>query len=152
MWAPSTLRTFRLCRILALAIAAAPAAAADVNVGSLRIAHPYARPTPPGATTGAVYLRVDNNGSSIDRLVSASSPIAARAEIHDMKMDEGVMRMRSLSSVEIKPGETVALKSGGMHVMLTDLKQPLKSGSTFPMRLVFAKAGAAQVEVAVEGR
>jgi len=140
----------RCLLVLSCLLAAGAVAAADYSVGSLRIAHPYARPTPPGATTGAVYLRIDNNGTANDRLVSASTPIAARAEIHDMKIDEGVMRMRSLSAVEIKPGETVALKSGGMHVMLTDLKQPLKSGSKFPMRVVFAQAGATQIEVSVE--
>jgi len=70
------------------------------------------------------------------RLVSASSPVAGVAEIHEMKMEGDVMRMRAITALDLPAGKAVSLKPGGYHVMLLDLKQPLKAGDSVPVTLV----------------
>lgn len=128
-------------------LAAGSASAHGYKLGSLEIGHPWARATPKGATVGGGYLKITNNGTTPDRLVSGSSPIAARFEVHEMSMDNGVMKMRPLKDgVEIKPGQTVELKPGGMHIMLVDLKAPIKAGDHVKGTLVFEKAGSVDIE------
>ena len=78
----------------------APAAAADYTLEDLRILHPYARATPPGARSGGIYLVVENRGKQPDRLVGAASPAARIVEIHEMKMEGNLMRMRPVAGVE----------------------------------------------------
>ena len=75
------------------------------------------------------------------RLVAASSPVAGRVEIHEMAMDDGVMRMRQLPALELPAGKLVELKPGGLHLMLMDLKSPLKAGETLPLTLTVERAG-----------
>ena len=86
-------------------------------------------------------MTIENKGREADRLLSAASSAAGIVEIHEMKMDGGMMQMREVKDVELKPGATVELKPGGYHVMLMDLKQPLKQGDTVPVMLRFEKAG-----------
>ncbi len=76
--------------------------------------------------------------------------MAGVAELHEMRVDAGVMRMRDVAALEVRPGEKVQLKPGGYHVMLTELKQPLKVGDKFPLTLTFQNAGAVEVSVWVE--
>ena len=141
----------RVLALLALLLMASPAWAHDYKLGALEIGHPWARATPPTAPTGGGYLSVKNTGTEPDRLVSASSPAAGAVQVHDMKMDGNVMRMRELDGpLEIKPGETVTLAPGGMHLMMMGLKEPLKQGERVPLTLVFEKAGKIDVELAVE--
>jgi copper(I)-binding protein len=142
---------FRVLTLLALLLMASPAWAHDYKLGALEIGHPWSRATPSTAPTGAGYLSVKNTGATPDRLVSVSSPAAGAVQVHDMKMDGSVMRMRELESpLEIKPGETVTLAPGGMHLMMMGLKEPLKQGERVPLTLVFEKAGKIDVELAVE--
>jgi copper(I)-binding protein len=122
----------------------------EYHAGTLYIDHPHARPTPPGARAGAAYLSVANKGGAPDRLLRASSPRAASVELHSMSMDGNVMRMRAVPAVALPAGATVKLEPGGLHLMLTGLKQPLKAGERFLMTLVFEKAGSLAVEIAVE--
>jgi len=117
---------------------------------SLRIEHPYARPTPPGARTGGAYLTIDNRGNEPDRLLGVATPAAGAAEIHSMTMEGNMMRMRAVAAVDIPARATTALKPGGYHVMLMDLKRPLVVGETFPLTLTFAKAGKIDVTARVE--
>jgi len=140
------------CHILALALAlsAGTALAQNYKLKDLVIDHPYARATPPGAKAGGAFLTVENKGSAPDTLVDASTPAAKFVEIHEMSMDAGVMKMRAIRGIEIKPGTKAELKPGGFHIMLLDLKQPLKVGDKIPMTLVFEKAGKVEVSVAVE--
>ena len=139
---------------LAMALALPLAHAHDVRAGDLRIDHPYATPTRPGLGTGAVYFRgIRNTGQEGDRLLSASTPAAARVEIHRMQMDGEVMRMRAVPALVLPPGATVALRHGtadGHHLMLLDLKAPLKDGDRFPVRLNFERAGEHEVMVWVQ--
>jgi periplasmic copper chaperone A len=130
-------------------IAASPSFAHDYKVGGLHITHPWARATPKGASVGGGYMKITNNGTTPDRLIGGSVPIAPRFEVHEMSMDKGVMRMRMLKEgLEIKPGETVELKPGSFHVMFIDIKEPIKEGESVKGTLIFEKAGKIDVEYA----
>ena len=144
-----------MTRILAIAAVAAIAAASgawahEYQLRALHIDHPFARATPPGARSGGVFLSVENNGDRADRLLTVSTPVAGTAELHQMVMDAGVMRMRAVAGLDVKPGDRLVLKPGGYHVMLTDLKRPLQAGDRFPLTLGFEKAGSIEVSVVVE--
>jgi copper(I)-binding protein len=133
--------------IAILYCAAGTAQAADYDVGSLHLAQPWSRATPKGASAGAAYLTVTNNGAAPDRLSCAGSEAAAQCQIHTMSMENGVMKMRPVEGgLEIKPGETVTLKPGGNHLMLMNLKHPLEAGKAVEATLQFEKAGPVKVE------
>jgi periplasmic copper chaperone A len=133
-----------------LQFGAIAAQAADYDVGSLHVAQPWSRATPKGASAGAAYLTVTNNGTTTDRLSCAGSDAAAQCQIHTMSMESGVMKMRPVEGgLEIKPGETVTLKPGSDHVMLMNLKHPLEAGKTVEATLQFEKAGPLKVEFAI---
>jgi copper(I)-binding protein len=136
-------------------VIALPTLAHDFKAGALRIDHPYATPSRPGLTTGAVYFRgIRNSGPVSDWLLSASTPAAASVEIHRMQMLQGdVMQMRAVPSLEIPAGATVNLKHSvpdGYHLMLIGLKAPLKDGDRFPITLNFEKVGTHEVKVWVQ--
>jgi hypothetical protein len=114
--------------------------AQEYQLKSLRVDHPFARATPPGARSAGAYFGVENDASTPDRLVSASSPVARIVEMDQMTMDGGVMKLRAIPSIEIKARARVELRPGGYHFMLMDLKQPLKKGERFPMTLLFDNA------------
>jgi copper(I)-binding protein len=123
-----------------------PAGSATFKLGDLTVTSPWTRATPGGAKIAGGYLKITNNGASADRFTGAKSDTADRVEIHEMSMSDGVMKMRPLpNGVEVKPGETVELKSGGYHLMFMDLKQPLKQGDTLKATLQFEKAGTLDV-------
>ncbi len=135
-----------------LAFLALPAQAADVMAGKLKISAAWARATPKGAPVGGGYLTITNTGSQPDRLTGGSVGFAKSVELHEMKMDKGVMKMRMLAGgLEIKPGETVTLKPGGYHIMFVGMKEPLKKGEHVKVTLQFAKAGKVDVDFTVEG-
>ncbi|NWG24629.1 MAG: copper chaperone PCu(A)C [Pseudorhodoplanes sp.] len=138
--------------IAALAATIASAAFAhDYKVGSIDINHPWTRATPKGASVAGGYLSITNKGTSQDRLVGGSLHGAGRLEIHEMKMEGGIMKMRPLpDGILIKPGETVELKPGGYHVMFMDLKGPIEQGKPIKGTLIFEKAGKVDIEYTVE--
>ena len=125
-----------------------------VKAGDLAIDHPYATPTRPGITTGAVYFRsINNKGTAPDRLLGASTPVAATVELHRMEMDGDVMRMRAVPVIELPAQTEVRLRHGtanGHHLMLLGLKAPLKDGDRFPVILSFQRAGEREVMVWVQ--
>jgi len=121
------------------------------KLGALEIDHPWSRAVPKGATVAAGYLTIKNTGTEPDRLMSGSTPVAAKFEIHEMSMDKGVMRMPVPAGIEIKPGETIEPKSQSLHIMMTGLKQPIEKGKPFKAWLVFEKAGTLDVDFTVEG-
>jgi copper(I)-binding protein len=124
----------------------------DYKVGALEIDHPWSRAVPKGATVAAGYVTIKNTGTEPDRLVSGSTPVAGKFEIHEMSMDKGVMKMRPVAGgLEIKPGETIELKPQSFHIMMRGLKQPIEKGKPFKGSLVFEKAGPVDVDFAVEG-
>ena len=116
------LATLMAAAALALAVHGAEPAPAAAQPATMVIDNAWSRATPPGATVGAGYFTVTNNGSAPDRLIGVTSAVADHAEVHEMTMKDGVMKMRPLAhGIEIKPGETVQLKPGGNHVMMFGL-------------------------------
>ena len=145
-------RTAFIIAAVFAALATSPAHAEDFTVGSLKISAPWARATPKGASVGGGYMKITNTGTAPDRLVGGSTDISSSFEVHEMKMDNGVMKMRPVAGgIEIKPGQTVTLDPGGYHVMFVGLKKQLMQGEHFKATLEFAKAGKVEVDFAVEG-
>jgi copper(I)-binding protein len=134
------------------ALIVAPARAEDVKAGDLTITQAWSRATPKGAKIGSGYLTIENKGSAPDRLVGISADIAGKVEVHEMAMNNGVMTMRPLDKgLTIDPGKTVKLAPGGYHLMMSDLKSPLKQGDKVPVTLEFEKAGKVQLSLDVQG-
>jgi copper(I)-binding protein len=116
-------------------------------VTPLKVDDPWARATPPGAKVGAAYMKI--TGATADKLVGASSPAAARVELHVTEKKGDVMRMREVKAYDIPAGGSFELAPGGSHLMLVDLKSPLKQGTKVPLTLRFEKAGEVKVELEV---
>lgn len=144
----------------AVALWTGHAHAHDFKQGDLVIDHPYATPSLSGSRSGAVYIKVlRNRGAAADRLLGASTPAASRVALHAMHMDGEVMRMREVTAIEL-PAQS-ALRMGhaqtsanatnpGYHLMLEDLKTPLKDGDRFDLTLRFEKAGERTVQIWVQ--
>ena len=124
-----------------LAFLAAPAFA------QVAIDDAWTRATAPGAKVGAGYMKITSTAA--DRLVGASSPAAARVELHVTEKKGDVMRMREVKAYDIPARGGFELSPGGAHLMLVDLKAPLKAGAKIPMTLRFEKAGEVKVELQV---
>ena len=122
---------------------------AHADSSGIRVEQAWARATPGGAKTGAIYLSVTNTGTTPDRLVSVATPAADKADLHEMKMERNVMEMRSVPAIDIPPGKTVTLDPNGFHIMLIGLKAPLKEGETVPLTLTFEHAGMQPVTASV---
>ena len=144
-----------LAAILAVAVMASMIDAAEADeyrAGPLIITRPWARATPSGAHVGGAYMVITNRGSEPDRLLGGSTPVAGGVEVHEMRLDGDVMRMRALADgLEIGPGAAVEIKPGGYHVMFTRLKAPLRQDERVPLTLEFARSGKVNVELAVQG-
>jgi periplasmic copper chaperone A len=125
--------------------------AKDYKAGAIEIDNPWSRAIPKGATVAAGYMTIRNTGTTPDRLVSASTPVAGKVAIHEMTMDKGVMKMRPVAGgLEIEPGATVELKPSSFHLMITNVKQPIEKGKPFAATLTFEKAGTVDIEFSVE--
>jgi periplasmic copper chaperone A len=143
--------TLHACSALVLAtVCAGSATAQQVKSGDLVLDNAWSRATPGGAKVGGGYLTVDNKGSTADKLLGGSSPAAGKVEVHEMAMNNGVMTMRPLKDgLPIPAGKSVALAPGGYHLMLVELKTPLKKGDKIPVTLKFEKAGDVNVTLDV---
>ena len=131
-------------------LAPAAAFAHDYTVGSIHIEHPWSRAIPEGAKVAAGYFVIENKGTTPDRLIGGSAEIAGRFQIHEMKTENGVMKMRELEKgIEVAPGKSVKFAPSGYHVMLLDLKKAPKEGDSFMGTLVFEKAGKVDVKFVV---
>lgn len=134
------------------AVLAVPASAQEIKAGDLVITQPWSRATPGGAKVAGGYLTIENKGSAPDRLIGGSAEIAGKLSVHEMAIDNGVMKMRALDKgLAIEPGKTVKLAPGGFHLMLEELKGPLKQGDKVPVTLEFEKAGKVQLSLDVQG-
>jgi periplasmic copper chaperone A len=128
-----------------------PAFAQGTSNTSITVEQPWSRATPTGAKTGAVYMTLDNKSSTADRLTGASSDVADKLQIHEMKVENGVIQMREIpGGLPIPAGGSVVLKPGSYHVMLIGLKKPLIAGEKIPLTLTFEKAGNISVTVPVQ--
>ena len=131
---------------------AAPACAEEIKAGDLVISQAWSRATPGGAKIGGGYLTIENKGTTPDRLIHTSGDFAGKIEVHEMAMKNGVMTMRPLDNgLTIEPGKIVKLAPGGFHLMMFDLKSPLKQGDKVPVILEFEKAGKVTLSLDVEG-
>jgi copper(I)-binding protein len=143
-------RTAILFPILAILLAA-PVRAEDVKAGDLVISQAWSRATPSGAKTGGGFLTIENKGTAPDKLIGASADFAGKIEVHEMTTSNGVMRMRPVEGgLTIDPGKTVKLAPAGLHLMMMDLKKPLKQGDKLPVTLQFEKAGKVTVTLDVQ--
>jgi len=141
-----------LLAILATYLAGPLANAEDVKAGDLVISQAWSRATPNGAKIGAGYFTIENKGKAADKLVGVSGEISGKIELHEMSMNNGVMKMRAVDGgLAIDPGKTVKLAPGGYHLMIMDLKSPLKQGDKIPVTLEFEKAGKVAVTLDVQG-
>ena len=145
--------TFQAIALVILsAVCATHASAQQVKAGDLVLDHAWARATPGGAKVGGGYLTVENKGATSDKLIGGSSPAAGKVEVHEMAMSNGVMTMRPVKGgLSIPPGQSVTLAPGGYHIMLMELKAPLKKGDKVPVTLNFEKAGEVKVTLDIEG-
>ena len=136
--------------LLAFACFTASAIAAEVRVGDLKVAEAWTRATPGGAKVAAGYLTITNLGTEMDVLVSGSFEKSARVEVHEMKIENDIMRMREMADgLEIKPGATVTLKPGGYHLMFMGLSERLSEGDTVTGTVTFKRAGTVKLRFPV---
>ena len=140
------------CAGLAALVATAAARADEVKAGDLVISQGWTRATPNGAKIGGGYLTIENKGSAPDRLIGGSADVAGSVQVHEMSMNNGVMKMRPVEKgLTIDPGKTVKLAPGGYHLMMMGLKSQLKQGDKVPVTLEFEKAGKVTVSLDVAG-
>lgn len=125
------------------------ARADNFSVGGITVANPHARPTVEGQANAGAFMTLSNQGVP-DRLLGVTTPAAASAELHEMRMDGSVMRMRAMGPLELPTGQTVELRPGAYHVMLLGLTAPLQPGQHLPMTLRFEKAGKLDIDVVIE--
>jgi len=134
---------FVLCAIAAFVT---PATAGETDK-SVKVANAWVRAPAPGQKTASVYLDVTSDRDAV--LVAAGSPAASRVEMHSTSVEGGVMRMRALSRLELKAGQTVKLAPGGTHFMLVGAK-PMKAGDKVPLTLSIQSTGAPVATVTLE--
>jgi copper(I)-binding protein len=142
-----------LAALAALAIPATlstPSFAHEQKFGDLVLHHAWARATPAGAKTGAVYVRIENHGMAEDKLIGVASDIAAKVEVHNMTMENNTMVMGPAGDLVIPMHGMIELAPHGLHIMLMGLKKPLAEGDTFAVTLTFEEAGSVDLQVVVE--
>lgn len=126
--------------------------AADMaKVGEIMIHQPWARASLGNAPNSAAYMTLETMGAEPDRLISGSTPVAKKVELHTHVMEGGVAKMRPVAAIEVAPGEPTVLEPGGLHIMLRGLTQKLDAGTTMPLTLVFEHAGEVTLDVPVKG-
>jgi len=141
----------RAAIVVLAAICAGPAPAQQVKSGDLMLDNAWTRATPGGAKVAGGYISIENKGAAADKLIGGSSPAAGKVEVHEMTMDNGVMKMRPVKDgLPIPAGQSIKLAPGGYHIMLMELKAPLKKGDKVPVTLNFEKAGAVNVTLDVQ--
>jgi len=148
-----SIRTFAFAVTLAfVAVASITGSHAhEMKIGELSIDHPWSRQPLPGANVAAGFMQITNNGKADDRLIEATATISGNVQIHEMSMDNGVMKMAELTDGLLIPaGATVTLKPGSYHLMFMDLKERPVEGTAFEGTLTFEKAGTVDVSYDVE--
>ena len=136
--------SLRACTVFAMLTTAGQTLAAEAP----RVSGAWARATPPGATVGAIYLRIEG-GAEADRLIGAATVRAARVEFHGTDEIDGVVRMRAAAAIEVPAGRQIELVPQGLHLMLFGLTAPLRAGEQLPLTLRFERGGEREVSVQV---
>jgi hypothetical protein len=144
------MRSMLIVPLMLLTLTAA-ALAADTRVGQVVVHDPWARASLGAMRTSAAYMTIEVTGDLADRLIAAASPIAEYAQLHAEVMEQGIAKMRPVAAVEIAPGTPTVLAPGGLHLMLTGLRNKLVEGQTMPLELTFENAGKVALEVPIRG-
>ena len=131
--------------VISLLVCAAVQAQSPVDVSNA-----WARATVPAQTVGGVYLEIRSPIPA--KLVRAASPVAGRTELHKMSMENGVMKMSPVDAIDLPAGQSVKLAPGGLHVMLLDLKRPLKAGESVPLALTVERADKSQSTIEIKAQ
>lgn len=122
--------------------------AAAVEVGDLSLTNARSRAMLAGQKVGGGYVTIENAGKADDRLISVSSTRADRMEVHEMAMQDGVMKMRKLNDgLPLPAGQNIELKPGGNHLMFFGIEKPFTEGETIPVEFTFEKAGKITVDL-----
>lgn len=136
----------RLVRVLfALTLFSATAHAGDMMVMNATVLPPLVKTN----NVGALFMMVMNHGSTEDRLVGITTPVAETVEIHESLEENGVAKMRPVEAIVVPAGGMAKLKPGGFHAMLMGIKEPLAKGAKLPITLKFEKAGEVAAEAIV---
>ena len=144
----------RLMLFAVVAIAASllnvTAFADDIKLGALTIKNAWARPSIGTRGNSAAYVTIQNTGDTADRLIGASTPLADKVELHDSLREGDVVRMRPVEGgITVPAHGIVSLKPGGTHIMLMQLREPLKMDDLLPLTLTFEKAGPVTVDAGI---
>ncbi len=127
-----------------------PAAARRFVLGGIEVVGPWARASLPATAEGGGFFTITNKGTTPDRLIAASSPVAERVEIHAITVVGDGLRMREREhGLALFPGTTLRLKPRGYHLLFMGLKAPLEPGSQAPVTLAFENAGKMDIELAI---
>jgi len=138
---------------LPLAFLLAGTCAAADTPARITIDHAYSHPTAAPGVPGVGFVTLTNVGKKADRLLSAESSAAGRIEIHRTQVKDGVMQMRAVAEgVALPSGKPVAFAPGGLHLMLFDLREPLRDGGQVPLTLIFEQAGRVTTALQVKPR
>ena len=116
---------------------------------NVSVQDPYVRLAPPNAPATGAFMVIRNAGDKDVKVVKADNPVSKATELHTHLNEGGVMKMRPVQAIEIKAKGEAVLKPGGLHVMMIDLKAPLKEGDSVPITLTFDDGSSKQVEVPV---
>jgi len=108
----------------------------------------WARSMPAGANS-AVYLVLQNRGDEPDHLTGGETEAAVGVEIHESRLEDGIMRMRELEEVAVEAGNRVEFRPGGIHIMLLELREPLAAGDSIRLLLHFQQSGSQTLQVPV---
>ena len=145
----TSIRTIALAAI-AVVLSATMAFAHDYKLGNLEIHHPFSKAMMAGAEVAGGFMKITNNGTEADRLIKVSGDMAKMIQLHEMKVENDIMKMAELpNGIEIPAGATVELKPGALHVMFMGVTTQFKEGDKIKAVLTFEKAGEIEVEFMV---
>jgi len=130
--------------------AATPSVNNEFRAGALVVRNVWARPATQSDGLSAVYMVIENTGDQPDRLLHAHSDVAQTIELHEAKMENGVMKMQPVEGIDVPAHGSVELKPGGLHVMLIGLTRDLNPGDTVELELHFEQAGHVAVQAVVQ--
>ncbi len=143
------MRLLLIILALTIGVAVNASTASAQSAGPMVVTKPWARASILQSRPGVAYLTIRNNSASADQLLGVTSPIANNVRIHTSSMSNGVMTMRSLPYLRIEVGQEIMMQPGGMHLMLTGLRKPLREGAQLPLVLEFKTAGRLQVNAQI---
>jgi copper(I)-binding protein len=146
---PSRTTSLATLLVALLAVPSAPTFAAGA-ADSITVVDPYVRQAPPGAMATGAFMVIRNAGAKDVRVVKADNPASKATELHTHLNEGGMMKMRPVKDIEVKAGGEAVLKPGGLHVMLIDMKTPLKEGDVVPITLTFDDGSSKKVDAKVK--